>query len=449
MPTDNNNDMVRIDPESDPLLKTNHITDETVSEEEDNVKCDACEGIVSKSEIIRSESGDDYCEDCYNERHFCCDGCNMTYDVEDSVAHNGEIYCSECYHENYTDCVECEENIHRDYAMWCEREEQYYCEDCYPGDGEDVDLDSYGNVDLHKSKCFNRNKFSRAVGIELEAINEDREAMDYGYYESNWEFRNNWRVVHDGSIDSGEGVGREFITKGGLSGDELYQSIDNVTTGLKDYGWSVNRSCGMHIHIDARDLRWREIKYILAVSKLCEQIMFKMLPTSRRNGRWCKRIPLTMENILSICDDQEFIETWYGAFDTYPSYDKYNDARYCGVNMHSRIIHGSIEFRHHSGTLDSEKIVNWIEVCQRIVEAGIKLARLDKGNITRFNEYTKTYSLNQYIEASKESMQPLKLADFFHLLDIDGKLKTYITSRILKFYNPEVIGEYTEIGMNP
>jgi hypothetical protein len=173
-----------------------------------------------------------------------------------------------------------------------------------------------------------------------------------------------------------------------------------------------------------------------------------MLPDSRRNSRWCKRIPMTMGHIMDICDDQDFIDTWYQAFDTYPSYEKYNDARYCGVNMHSRIIHGSIEFRHHSGTLDSKKIINWIEICQRIVEAGIKLAKLDRGNITTFNEYKKTYALSQYIEKSKTSMTPLAVDEFFHLLEVDIDLRAYIVKRILKFYNPEIVGEYTEIGIN-
>ena len=444
MPTDNNNDMVRIDPDvNDPLLKT-----DSIPVEEENIKCEACQGIISESERVCGFHGEDYCEDCYEERHCECQSCCDDYPIDDVYTMDGETYCDDCYHEIFTYCESCDNTVNRDYAIWSETHQEYYCEDCYPGEGEDVDLDSYGNVDLHESKCFNRNKFSRAVGLELEAVNDDYEAMEYGYYESNWEFRNNWRVVHDGSIDSGDGVGREFITRGGLSGDELYQSIDNITTDLKRIGWSVNRSCGMHIHIDARDLKWREIKYILAVSKLCEQIIYMMLPDSRRNSRWCKRIPMTMEHIMDICDDQDFIDTWYQAFDTYPSYEKYNDARYCGVNMHSRIIHGSIEFRHHSGTLDAEKIINWIEICQRIVEAGIKLARLDRGNITTFNEYKKTYALNQYIEASKTSMTPLAVDEFFHLLEVDSELRAYMMKRILKFYNPEIVGEYTEIGIN-
>ena len=420
----------------------------TVSKEEEEIlKCDACQGIVLEDELTRTPGGEDYCEDCFSESYSNCDSCNEFYENDDCHQYNGEYYCADCYSESFVDCVECEEIVNRDYAMWSEREEQYYCEDCYPGEGEDVDLESYGRVNLHKSKCFNRNKFSRAVGIELEAINEDYDCMDSDFYEDNWEFKNNWNVIHDGSIDSGEGKGREFITRGGLSGDELYQSIDNITSMLKFRGWQVNRSCGMHVHIDARDLNWREIKYILAVSKLSEQIIYKMLPRSRVDGRWCKRIPIDINDILNIKDNQDFIDTWYQSFDTYPSYDKYNDSRYCGTNMHSRIIHGSIEFRHHSGTLDSDKIINWIEICQKIVDAGIKLAKLNKGNITRFKEYIGIYELNQHIESSKESMIPLDIHNFCRLLNIDNELKEYITKRILKFYNSDKIGEYEEISI--
>lgn len=108
--------------------------------------------------------------------------------------------------------------------------------------------------------------------------------------------------------------------------------------------------------------------------------------------------------------------------------------------MHSRIIHGSIEFRHHSGTLDPNKIINWIEICQRIVNAGENLANSNS------SFYSEMYQL---IEGRKEEFKYFTLEEFCWALDINDDLKNYITDRIIKFYSSDLESEYREINILP
>ena len=63
--------------------------------------------------------------------------------------------------------------------------------------------------------------------------------------------------------------------------------------------------------------------------------------------------------------------------DSEPSTDKYNDARYCGLNIHSRYYHGSIEFRLHSGTLNKTKILNWVSILNMIIIKGVELSKME------------------------------------------------------------------------
>ena len=92
--------------------------------------------------------------------------------------------------------------------------------------------------------------------------------------------------------------------------------------------------------------------------------------------------------------EEDLIETYYTYLDAYPSTEKYNEARYCGLNIHSRYFHGSIEFRLHSGTLNKTKIKNWIRILSHIVEEGIMLSKLSKEGYTDWNKYLDNLSLD-------------------------------------------------------
>ena len=46
------------------------------------------------------------------------------------------------------------------------------------------------------------------------------------------------------------------------------------------------------------------------------------------------------------------------------------DNRYVKLNLQSFWKHGTIEFRHHSGTTDVAKITNWLTLCMAMVIAG-------------------------------------------------------------------------------
>lgn len=57
--------------------------------------------------------------------------------------------------------------------------------------------------------------------------------------------------------------------------------------------------------------------------------------------------------------------------------DKYNGARYTGLNIHSFFYRGTIEFRHHSGTVNADKAKNWGMICAAIIEYAAKFSMRD------------------------------------------------------------------------
>jgi len=59
--------------------------------------------------------------------------------------------------------------------------------------------------------------------------------------------------------------------------------------------------------------------------------------------------------------------------------EKYNSSRYRGLNIHSRFLHGTIEYRYHHGTLNSYFITKWMAFCLGMSDFGARfLERNDK-----------------------------------------------------------------------
>jgi hypothetical protein len=162
------------------------------------------------------------------------------------------------------------------------------------------------------------------------------------------------QIVHDGSLNT-RSSGRElrrisWVDKNGrLSG----------LLGLENYfrGAWVDKTCGLHVHVDARHLR----KPGMGVDDhmdldLCDAaetydrltmmypVLKKLVPRSRWNNKYC-----------------QFYNNREGS-DTYrrPS----NGDRYAAINWCSYNQHGSIEFRLGSGSTNLVKIESWALLCQ-------------------------------------------------------------------------------------
>ena len=351
-----------------------------------------------------------------------CNACEQVYNIDESDSYTnseGLVFCYDCYYDNYGCCNECGEEHEREYLIWHDGSEEYYCEDCSPTTGDDVDLESYNECSVIslETNSFLVNKFKRAVGVEIETIGDRDRIQDFNAEEYNF------RKATDGSIstDGLEGdSGAEFISKP-MSGDYLFNQIDSITNFLIENDFYVNKSCGFHVHIDARDLYYKELKAILLVAKQFEKHIYNMMPSSRRGSRWCRKLGMSKDIIKSINSNSDLIETWYESSDTYPELDKYNDSRYHGLNLHARIYLGTIEFRYHSGTNNPIKIKNWITICQSIVAKGIELSKsIEEGS----TEYS-----GQWITDIDED--DISLEDFIEVLGLE-EIRGYILRRIHK-----------------
>ena len=81
-----------------------------------------------------------------------------------------------------------------------------------------------------------------------------------------------------------------------------------------------------------------------------------------QNNSYCKPFPFSRSQCFKRCDILAVIR---------------EHGRYYGINFDELNKHRTIEFRYHHGTLDAEKVINWLILCLCFVEHGHKL-RADK-----------------------------------------------------------------------
>ena len=168
------------------------------------------------------------------------------------------------------------------------------------------------------------------TGIEIECVLPENVALDPLMPFSKWV-----NIGDDGSIEYGDNEqGREIRIC--IERSELRSVIPGICKALREMGARVNKSCGLHVHLDMRNNEFPVNVYKKLVHAL--NLLWDIVPSSRRNNTYCSRNPST--------DWNEGIE----------------GTRYRAINSASYRKHRTIEVRLFGGTIDPVKICNWVEV---------------------------------------------------------------------------------------
>jgi len=186
-------------------------------------------------------------------------------------------------------------------------------------------------------------------------------------------------VKGDGSIRQDDGCFAVELTC--LFTRQDRSNLKKLCELLDDLGAQVNKSCGMHVHFDQRDvLNDLEKRKILNRRKnnLNKSIPFlaSMVPISRRQNSYCRLVSSSRD-------------------------------RYSAINLCALKRYKSIEVRLHSSTTNFDKINNWINILALIIDSD----RLKK--------------------------QVMSLDDFCTYLNVPEHLILYAQSRIEKFKGVE------------
>jgi hypothetical protein len=180
----------------------------------------------------------------------------------------------------------------------------------------------------------------------------------------NHALRSTWKIVPDGSLQSSRGI--ELVSPI-LRGDAGLAQVEQVCEALQDFGCTVNRNCGFHVHVGVgRNAPLDFFKTITKLYGLFEPVIDGMMPTSRRasNNPFCRSMtsasPTAIDRATGLID---LIRIATGGQER---------SRYYKLNLHAHARHGTVEFRQHSGTIDARKTRMWTVLCLRMVDAALR-----------------------------------------------------------------------------
>lgn len=245
---------------------------------------------------------------------------------------------------------------------------------------------------------------SLKYGVEIEFLGITREAAaeivaDFfgnGFFYEGGELKERdiadgsqriWRVVRDASIDAYSDEEQCELVTPILRYSDL-EILQQLVAKLKAAGACVNKSCGLHIHVDAKGFTPQAVVNLVTLISSREQLLYRALGIPKDRMRYCKRI--NEELVQTILEKkpeslEELRRDWYleSPYETVEG--KYHSTRYHGLNLHAMFTKGTVEFRLFNSTLEANEVKAYVQ----FVLALCKQAKLHKKAVLK-----KTQSYN-------------------------------------------------------
>ena len=199
-----------------------------------------------------------------------------------------------------------------------------------------------------------------SFGVEMECVNAPYRVILNKFRENgiecNYEGYTHHTTPHFKLVTDSSLVGRDTIecVSPILKGEDGENALKKACDTLNECGATVNRSCGLHIHFDASEMSDKHYINIFKNYRMIEDAIDEIMPNSRKgnNSQWCR----TLKNYQ---------------FDTCASKPNvYNEigTRYTKVNAAAYGRHSTIEFRQHSGTVNYQKVINWVKFLRDLIK---------------------------------------------------------------------------------
>lgn len=159
-----------------------------------------------------------------------------------------------------------------------------------------------------------------------------------------------FKFVRDGSLTCADSI--ECVSPV-LKGTNGKKALKTVCETLNRAGATVNRSCGLHVHIGAATLTGAQYANVFANYAMLERVIDTFMAPSRRNNVYARSLAgYDFTHAAAFSDIRRIL----------------GRNRYHKVNAESYHAHKTIEFRQHGGTTDYEKISRWVQFCGKLVE---------------------------------------------------------------------------------
>jgi hypothetical protein len=143
-----------------------------------------------------------------------------------------------------------------------------------------------------------------------------------------------------------------------LSGKKGLDEVKRFVELLHYLGCSVNKTCGLHVHVNSKNNSSLEKLAVLSAYHHNQKYLNKFFAKHRQNSNNRYIGNLLVDNL---CDEI------HNALEC--DEDGIGTEKYSNIRIHE--VLPTIEFRQHEGTLNIKKILKWIEFCLDFHEVSI------------------------------------------------------------------------------
>lgn len=185
-----------------------------------------------------------------------------------------------------------------------------------------------------------------------------------------------WKVVTDASLQPPASyAGLELVSPPLREETGLEQISKACSLLAQQHQAMVNRSCGLHVHIATQDMTLPALRKLAWLYVENEDVIDNLLPPSRRgnNNPYCVSLKGTA-NLKALAEANTVPAIALAIKKENPWSSRPNPGRHVKLNFTSYWKYGTVEFRHHSGTIDPVKINRWVLFCAKMVDTARRQA---------------------------------------------------------------------------
>lgn len=163
-----------------------------------------------------------------------------------------------------------------------------------------------------------------------------------------------WTHKEDGSLRNN---GMEFVSNP-VKGSNIQKALEQLYRYFDEYhrGCSFSERTGIHVHINARDIKIPNLVTFISLYSILEECLFDFAGRHRAENLFC--VPLnstaTLKEALKGKNKQQFGDWLYAIL--------HSSDKYSALNIKTLFTFGTFEFRHLDGTHDWKKIYTWIRL---------------------------------------------------------------------------------------
>lgn len=346
------------------------------------------------------------------------------------------------YDNSGTSCVDCGGDFDS-LADRCERNGLYRCETCHNfsfEDDEDImempwrDYDSGRFISMNKANNTPKIVQSfRGFGVEIEAYGP--RYKDIQHIAEDIDHRIG--ISEDGSLND-MGFELQFPLINGLKAEKM---VKHTCAVLAENKAKVDETCGYHLHLEAlpQEQGFKFIQRAMFVTTAFEDVIRSFIPVTRRSNRFCFPLRSFMNlDILCMASSKEDLELiWYRTYNKpeirKKKEGKYDSSRYNGFNFHcylSKMKH--LEVRHHTGTLNCDKILHWANLHTLLLDA-IRRECQSHSNINSWP--LKAIFMDIFDKSKSKSNLKEVTTALFDFIKLSGESQAYFLDRQVEFKN--------------